>query len=110
MNPEVCPIAVQPVNGQPPFQTQPGGVNPDPLALLQMTFQNICAQLAWLTVRPKLDYSIDGITASWDAHFDRLNSAVEKMLKIPGVAPTIENPFMIQQQTGASRGYGRGGW
>jgi hypothetical protein len=104
--PEVCPI-IMPVPGQPPFSTPPGGVNPDPRSLLQLTFQNVCAQLAWLTVKPKLDYTIDGVTASWDAHFDRLMAAQEKLRAIPGVAPTTDGPFQINQFVQGGGGFGR---
>jgi hypothetical protein len=105
--PEVCPVSI---NGLPPFDTVPGGVNPDPLALLQLTFQNVCGQLAWLSVKPKLNYTIDGVTASWDEHWSRLMESMEKLSKIPGVAPTINAPFQVNQFS--SLGWGRwgGGW
>jgi hypothetical protein len=107
MNPPGCP-SIPPVNGQPPFTTPPGGVNPDPLALLQLTLQNYTTQLAWLSVQPRLDYTIDGITANWEQHQERMMSHIERLIKIPGVAPTIEGPYAINQFVNNGWGWGPG--
>lgn len=96
------------MNGLPPYQTAPGGVNPDPLQVLQLAYQNVCIQLATLLATPRLNYSVDGVAANWDAHLAQLLAAKAEFEKTPGVAPTVMGPFAINQYT-SRRGFGRRG-
>ena len=58
-----------------------------PLQNQQATYANISAQLAEMTVNPKPSYSEKGRSISWDEHFEKLMSILERLAKIPGVAP-----------------------
>ncbi|VTR93212.1 unnamed protein product [Gemmata massiliana] len=58
-----------------------------PLQNLQATYANICAQLAEITANPKPTYSTDGRSVSWGEHFNNLAAQLEKLGKIPDVAP-----------------------
>ena len=107
------PYTVQGINtgipGLPPFNTLPGGVNPDPLALLQQAYQSICQQIAQLSITFRPDYTVDGVTIPWSTYVGQLLDREEYLRKIPGVAPTIEAPYMVIQLTGVVGWNGSGG-
>ncbi len=58
---------------------------------------------------PRMNYSIDGVAANWDDHYDHLMRQKESFEKTPGVAPEIMDPFVINQLVNCRWGNGWGG-
>lgn len=52
----------------------------DSLTNLKQSLLNVDAQIADLTSSPRPDYSIDGKSVSWSAHFNNLIAAREKLV------------------------------
>ncbi len=68
---------------------------PSPLANLQASYANLCAELAEVTADPKPTYTEKGRTVSWEEHYNGIVARIEKLMKIPGVAPEQSQVFTV---------------
>lgn len=56
-------------------------------AALKASYLNLCNELAEVTANPKPTYSEKGRSVSWEEHYNGIVSRIEKLAKVPGVAP-----------------------